>query len=108
MAEISASSVSYDLGTKLNAYRRSGVREYIVWRVLNHAIDWFVLRDGDFVPLQPDVRGIVKSEAFPGLWLDPAAMIAGDLRHVMQVLNEGLGTPEHAAFVARLQAAGPL
>ena len=108
MAEIAASSVSYDLGTKLNAYRRSGVREYIVWRVLNHAIDWFVLRDGDFAPLQPDERGILKSEAFPGLWLDPAAMIAGDLRHVMQVLNEGLGTPEHAAFVARLQAAGPL
>ena len=107
MAEVAASSVSYDLGVKLEAYRRNGVREYVVWRVLNQAIDWFVLREQDFVPLQPDKRGILKSLVFPGLWLDPSAMISGELRRVLDVLNEGLATPEHAAFVARLQAAGP-
>ncbi len=105
MAEIAASSVSYDLGSKLAAYRRSGVREYIVWRVLNHAIDWFVLRDGDFVPLAADARGILKSEVFPGLWLDPAAMVAGELQRVSAVIQEGLATPEHATFVARLASA---
>ena len=30
VAEVAASSVSYDLHAKLNAYRRNGVREYIV------------------------------------------------------------------------------
>jgi Uma2 family endonuclease len=107
VAEIAASSVSYDLGTKLNAYRRNGVREYVVWRVLNRAIDWFALRESDFVPLDPDERGILKSEIFPGLWLNAAAMIAGDLRRVLEVLHEGLASAEHAAFLARLQAAGP-
>jgi Uma2 family endonuclease len=105
MAEVAASSVSYDLGSKLAAYRRSGVREYVVWRVLNNAIDWFVLRGGDFVPLAADERGILKSEVFPGLWLDPAAMIVGDIQQVSSVLQEGLATPEHAAFVARLTSA---
>src|SRR5437879_6656906 len=33
IAEVAASSASYDLGSKLDVYRRSGVREYIVWRV---------------------------------------------------------------------------
>src|SRR5437868_7006490 len=33
VGEVSASSVSIDLHAKLHVYRRSGVREYIVWRV---------------------------------------------------------------------------
>ena len=32
VAEVAASSVSLDLGNKLTAYRRNGVREYVVWR----------------------------------------------------------------------------
>jgi hypothetical protein len=49
VAEVAASSVSYDLHVKLNVYRRHGVREYIVWRVLDEAIDWFVLREGSTI-----------------------------------------------------------
>ena len=79
VAEVAASSASYDLHDKLRAYQRNGVREYIVWRVREAAIDWFVLRDARFEKLLPDASGFVKSETFPGLWLDPAAMIAGDL-----------------------------
>src|ERR1022692_3269442 len=41
--EISASSASYDLHSKLEAYRRNNVKEYVVWRVLDRVIDWFVL-----------------------------------------------------------------
>src|SRR6516225_9606907 len=48
VAEVAASSASYDLHAKLNAYRRNGVREYIVWRVYNHQIDWYVLRGGAY------------------------------------------------------------
>jgi hypothetical protein len=107
VGEIAASSVSIDLGSKLHAYRRNGVREYIVWRVLNREIDWFMLREGQFERLQPDARGLLKSEVFPGLWLDPAALIDGDLARVLAVVQEGLGSLEHAAFVARLNPAGP-
>jgi hypothetical protein len=98
--EIFASSVSFDLHTKKAVYRRNGVREYIVWRVLDQAIDWFTLRSGDFeqLPLGPD--GILRSEVFPGLWLDPAALLRGDMIRVIQVLDQGLASPEHAAFNA--------
>jgi Uma2 family endonuclease len=45
VAEVASSSVAYDLHQKLDVYRRHGVREYIVWRTVDSAIDWFVLRE---------------------------------------------------------------
>jgi len=33
--EVASSSVSFDLNTKLHVYRRNGVQEYLVWRVLD-------------------------------------------------------------------------
>jgi len=101
IVEIAASSVSYDLHDKLNAYRRNNVREYVVWRVWDAAVDWFILRGGRFERL-PVVDGIYKSEVFPGLWLEPAAVLRGDLLRAFQVLQQGLASPEHAAFVVRL------
>lgn len=105
VAEIAASSVSIDLNAKLNVYRRNGVREYVVWRVLESAVDWFVLRAGQFESQSPANDGLLRSEVFPGLWLDPAALVSGDLARVLAVVQQGLATPEHTAFVARLQAA---
>ncbi|MSU79819.1 MAG: Uma2 family endonuclease [Gemmataceae bacterium] len=102
VGEISASSASFDLHTKKTVYRRNGVREYIVWSVLDKKIDWFVLRSGEFESLQPDEQGILKSEVFSGLWLDVAALLSDDLRRVLAVLHDGLGSPEHAEFVERL------
>jgi Uma2 family endonuclease len=103
IAEVASRSVSYDLGDKLHAYRRNGVREYVVWRVLDSAIDWFLLREGRYEPLSPDADGILRSLIFPGLWLDPAALLRGELATVLAVVQRGLGTPEHAEFVSRLQ-----
>jgi len=77
VAEISASSVSIDLNAKFHVYRRNEVREYIVWRVLDKAVDWFVLRQGRFDRLLPGPDGILRSEVFSGLWLDPAALVRG-------------------------------
>jgi Uma2 family endonuclease len=102
VAEVAASSVSIDLNTKLHVYRRNGVREYLVWRVLNQQIDWFVLREGQYERQVPDADGLLKSEVFPGLWLDPAALVAGNLARVLAVVQQGLASPEHAAFIARL------
>src|SRR5437660_6582278 len=70
LAEVAASSASYDLHVKLDAYRRNEVREYVVWRVLDQAVDWFVLREGRYELLLVDEAGLYKSEVFPGLWLD--------------------------------------
>jgi Uma2 family endonuclease len=78
IAEVAASPVSYDLHDKLRAYQRNGVLEYIVWRVWDRAIDWFVLREGRYEPLALNSAGHYQSEAFPGLWLDPAALARGD------------------------------
>lgn len=103
IAEVASSSVSYDLHEKLRVYRRNGVKEYVVWRVRDRAIDWFVLREGTYERL-PLIDGVYRSGAFPGLWLDPSALIRGDRATVAQVVNLGLASPEHAAFVAGLQA----
>jgi Uma2 family endonuclease len=104
IAEIAASSVSYDLGKKLNAFRRNKVREYIVWRVLDAEIDWFVLRGGKYEALETSSDGLLRSIIFPGLWLDSAAMIRGDMRRALSVLEQGLSSVEHAEFRAKLAA----
>jgi Uma2 family endonuclease len=105
VAEVSASTVSYDLNTKLNVYRRNGVREYVVWRVQDREVDWFGLHDGRFDRLLRGEDGVLRSEVFPGLWLDADALTSGDLARVLAVLQKGLNTAEHAAFVERLRAA---
>ena len=105
VAEVASSSVSYDLGTKLNAYRRNGVREYVVWRVLDREIDWFVNQEGKFDRLSPSADGIFRSTVFPGLWLDPAALLRGDVYAVLAIVQQGLKSPEHAEFVAHLKQA---
>ena len=63
--------------TKFQVYQRSGVREYLVWRVLEQAVDWFVLRAGHYERLVPDARGVLRSEVFPGLWLDACSGAPG-------------------------------
>lgn len=104
VAEIASSSASFDLNTKLNVYRRNGVREYVVWRVLDQVIDWFVLRAGQYIQLAPDEQSVLKSEMFPGLWLDAPALVRGDLAQVLRIVQQGLATSEHQDFVAMLAA----
>ena len=103
VAEIAASSASYDLHAKLHVYRRNGVREYLVWRVYDREIDWFVLRGGNYDRLASAADEIHRSIVFPGLWLDTKSMIAGDLPAVLRALQQGLATGEHAEFVKQLE-----
>ena len=102
VAEVSASTVSYDLHIKQNVYRRNGVREYIVWRVWDGEIDWFILRSSQYERLLPGDDGILRSEVFPGLWLDSAALLRGDESCVLEAARAGTATPEHEHFVKRL------
>ncbi len=87
VVEIAASSVSRDLHNKMRAYERNGVLEYIVWRTLDKAIDWFQLRDGVYVQREPGGDGLIASEAFPGLRLDVVAMLAGDRTKVLAAVH---------------------
>jgi Uma2 family endonuclease len=103
LSEVSASSASIDLNTKFRVYQRNGVREYIVWRVRDRAIGWFVLRHSQFERLSPNAAGILQSEVFPGLWLDVQAVLRGDLATVLAVLQKGITDPAHADFLAKLR-----
>ncbi|MBW4549530.1 MAG: Uma2 family endonuclease [Aphanocapsa sp. GSE-SYN-MK-11-07L] len=102
IAEVAASSAAYDLGDKKKAYRRNGVREYIVWQMFENKLDWFVSENDGYVNLTPDTAGIIRSRIFPGLWLAEAELLAGNMQQVLAVLQTGLNSAEHLAFVQNL------
>jgi Uma2 family endonuclease len=103
VAEVAATSASHDLHAKLNVYRRNGVKEYLVWRTLDRAIDFFILQDGNFESLPRNKRGVFQSKVFPGLWLDPDALVSRNMVKVESVMRKGIASREHAAFVATLK-----
>ncbi|HYX13295.1 MAG TPA: Uma2 family endonuclease [Nostoc sp.] len=103
IVEIAASSVAIDLHAKKQAYRRNGVKEYIVWQVLDQKLTWFYLEQGEYLELASDSDGILRSQIFPGLWLGVAELLAGNMQSVLTILQTGLQSPEHAAFVQRLE-----
>jgi Uma2 family endonuclease len=86
IVEIAASSVSRDLHQKKRAYERNAVLEYIVWRTVDGAIDWFSLVEGAYVTVAPDAAGLIQSAVFEGLRLDVAAMLAMDRQRVLAAL----------------------
>lgn len=102
--EIALSTESIDLNAKKRDYERAGVLEYIVVALRQQRVYWFVRRRGRFKEMPPDRNGIHHSEAFPGLWLDDDALLTGDDRGLLKVLEQGLASPEHAAFVKKLAA----
>jgi Uma2 family endonuclease len=101
VVEIAASSASKDLHDKLRAYRRNGVQEYLVWQIYEQQLNWFSLQAGEYVLLAADNQGVICSQVFPGLWLAEPALLQG-VAAVLTCLQQGLQTPEHAAFKQRL------
>lgn len=87
VVEIAASTVSIDLRDKMRAYRRNGVAEYLVWRVQDQALDWFVLEDGQYAPLVAGENNLLESRVFPGLRLDVTAALASDRSAVLAALG---------------------
>ncbi|MBD2411134.1 hypothetical protein FACHB389_03335 [Nostoc calcicola FACHB-389] len=102
IVEIAASSVAIDLHAKKQAYRRNGVKEYIVWQVLDRKLSWFYLEQGEYLELATDSSGILRSRVFPGLWLAVAELLTGNMLSVLNFLQAGLQSPEHAAFIQKL------
>lgn len=102
VAEIAASSASIDLRDKKRVYRRNGVKEYIVWQVIDRQFDWFVWQEEDYIVLKPDAEGTIRSRVFPGLWLNFNALLTGNMLDVMATLQSGLASSEHQAFLQQL------
>lgn len=103
MTEISVSTRAIDLHLKKVDYRRAGACEYLVVSVEEPKLFWFGFKPrGDILP---DKEGIYRSRVFPGLWIDGPALLKRKSRRLMTVLRKGLRSPEHAAFVKKLQQA---
>ncbi|GCL43382.1 Uma2 family endonuclease [Anabaena sp. FACHB-1250] len=102
VVEIAASSVAIDLHGKKQAYRRNGVREYIVWQVLDEKLSWFSLQEGEYLELAPNEEGVLQSRVFPGLWLAVNELLTGNMQVVLNVLQTGLQSVEHADFIEKL------
>ncbi|HEV3339965.1 MAG TPA: Uma2 family endonuclease [Pirellulales bacterium] len=104
LAEVCVSTASYDLNQKFRLYQSAGVPEYLAVVVFEREIRWHVLVDGRYQLFLPDADGLHRSRLFPGLWLDGQALLAGNLRQVLDRLPEGLRSPEHDRFVGELAA----
>jgi Uma2 family endonuclease len=103
IVEVSSSTESIDLHRKKRDYEKAGVREYVVLALRTQQVFWFVRQRGKYreVPLPSD--GLFRSRVFPGLWLDGEAVLRNDRQRVLEALGQGLATPEHAAFVSKLE-----
>jgi Uma2 family endonuclease len=104
IAEIADSSKSVDLHRKRKDYARYGVLEYLVVSPRERRLYWFDLRTNQELPLQD---GVVRARTFPGLWVHADSLFRRDFKQLMETLEQGLATPDHAAFAARLAASGP-
>jgi Uma2 family endonuclease len=102
IVEIAASSSSIDLHDKLQAYRRNGVKEYLIWRTTEQGFDWFVLAEGNYQAQRPDAKGLCHSVTFPGLILNVPALLGRNGAAVLASLNAGLKSKAHQSFVAEL------
>lgn len=100
--EVAATSANYDMHDKKRVYARSGVAEYLVVLTFDEQVHWFVLREGEYDLLTPGEDGVLRSELFPGLWLDTQALWQQNLATLLAVLQQGLQSDAHAALVARL------
>lgn len=103
--EVSLSSRSFDLGDKLTMYELENVQEYLIVDVKNQEIHWHQLVNNKYQRIDPDDAGVLKSVVFPGLWLNGQALFDKDTMLLQAVLQQGLQSPEHTAFVERLKQA---
>jgi Uma2 family endonuclease len=103
IVEVASSSASIDLHAKRHDYEQAGVLEYVAVVLRQQVIRWLSLQHGTYQEVSPDADGIFRSRVFPGLWLHANALLQRDGVTVMEVLRQGLATPEHTAFVQQLQ-----
>jgi Uma2 family endonuclease len=102
LTEVSQRGTAIDLTKKKKLYREAGVREYIVFLLAERKLLWYRLVGRTYKLMASPADGILRSQVFPGLWLDVPALLTGDMARVLQVLRQGLDSSEHASFVQEL------
>jgi Uma2 family endonuclease len=102
IAEVAYSSRAIDLNQKKEAYQKAGVKEYLVLNLEDHCVQWFQFPSGD--EIQPNRQGVLRSVVFPGLWLHVQALLDQDGARLIQTVQKGLASRDHAAFVRQLAA----
>jgi Uma2 family endonuclease len=103
IVEVSWSTESIDLHRKKQDYEKAGVREYVVLALRMQQVFWFVRQRGKYREVALPADGLFRSRVFPGLWLDAEAMLRNQRKGVLEALEQGLASPEHAGFVAKLE-----
>lgn len=101
--EVAHSTAAIDLRDKKEDYQRCGVAEYVVVCLAERQVYWFDLTGRRARKIAAD--GILRSKRFPGLWIDTQALFRADSKQLIQILKEGLASPEHARFLKRLAKA---
>jgi Uma2 family endonuclease len=101
VAEIAHSTRAIDMHQKRDDYARAGVREYLVLCIAERQLHWFDFKSRRAI--EADADGVHRSRVFPGLWIDAPALLARRDRRLHQVAKRGIASPEHAAFIKRLQ-----
>lgn len=101
VVEIAYSSRSIDLGTKRLRYAEAGVKEFFVFDIHGHNLQWF---SPPATRARKTDDGIYRSEVFPGLWIDSNALLRRDNARALDVLNDGIASAEHQAFVELLKS----
>lgn len=102
IAEIAHSTRDIDLFQKREDYETAGAKEYVVVALEEPRLHWFDFVAGNEV--KPGRDGILRSRAFPGLWLHQAALLAADVATVLESGQLGLASRAHQAFVKKLAA----
>ncbi len=105
IVEVSKATRYVDMGPKKTDYERAGVLEYVVRAIDPDEIFWYIQEQGMLVRKRIGDDGLYRSTVFPGLWLDPVALLEGDTRRLRAVVDLGCATPEHADFMAGLAGA---
>jgi Uma2 family endonuclease len=90
------------LHQKKELYQAAGVKEYLTVLLEERCVQWHRLVGRQYQALLVDPEKVIHSIVFPGLWLDPAALLAGNMPRVLAVLERGLESAEHAEFVNQL------
>jgi len=106
VAEVALSSADYDTTAKKQRYQNAGVREYLIVLVEEQQVLWYANHEGSFEELVLGQDGLLRSEVFPGLWLDLVALLRLDSAAIRTALERGLASPEHQEFVERLARQG--
>jgi Uma2 family endonuclease len=102
LSEVCVTSAAFDLHQKLEVYQEAGVQEYLAVLLHEQEVRLHRLSRRRFRVVARPATGVYQSSAFPGLWIDGDALLARDYGRLTRVLNEGLASPEHAAFVRKL------